>query len=188
MPSTASITTAPGSVGEEDRRVAVGPVGDARQGVGADQEDLLGPHGDHAVGCHEAVDEPAARRVHVERAAVEAEFALHDRTTRGDGLVGRGGRQDETVDLARVEAGHRDRLRAGLDAELHGGAADVTLLDAGAIADPLVAGLEHAFEVLVREHLLGQGRAPPGDHTAEDSCWNLGHVRPSSARRSAGGP
>jgi D-alanyl-D-alanine carboxypeptidase len=80
-----------------------------------------------------------------------------------------------------------DRSPAGLDREVGGGAADVTLGDAGALADPGVVGVEHGLEVLVREDLLGQGRAPTGDDSAAGTCGDGRHVRPSSARRSAGG-
>ena len=44
--------------------------------------------------------------------------------------------------LGRVEAGHAERLAAGLGGQPGRRAADVALTDAGALDDPLVAGVE----------------------------------------------
>ena len=94
-----------GAVGEQDRRVAVVPVGDrgraCRCRSAAPSRDA---HRDQPVGHDEAVHEPAARRVHVERAAAHAERALHRRRRRRHGAVGGGRGEDQRVDVARRRA------------------------------------------------------------------------------------
>ena len=64
------------TVAEEDGGVAVVGIGHAVEGLGADEQDALGAHGDVAVGRGQAVDEPGAGGVEVERAAVEPEQLL----------------------------------------------------------------------------------------------------------------
>ena len=117
---------------------------------------------------HEAVDEPGAGGVDVERAAAQAELVLHRGRGGGHGAVGRGGGEDEGVDRRRVDARHLERLAARLDREADGGAADVALVDAGALDDPLVDGVDRLLEVVVGDHLRRQRGAPAGDDGAAD--------------------
>ncbi len=70
----------PGSVGEEGRGPSVVPVGDPRQGVGADEQHSLGAHGDEPVRVDEAVDEARAGGVELEGAAGQSKVALDDRS------------------------------------------------------------------------------------------------------------
>ena len=63
-----------GAVGEQDGGVAVLPVGDPGQRVGADDEQPLGAHGDQPVGDDQGVGEARAGGVDVERAAAQAEL------------------------------------------------------------------------------------------------------------------
>ena len=81
-----------------------------------------------------------------------------------------------------------ERLAAGLDREPDGGAADVALVDAGALDDPVVVGVDACCSRswLVSD-LRRQCGAPAGDDGAADARRDGGHVRPSSARRSVGG-
>ena len=79
----------------------------------------------------------------------------------GHGAVGRRGGQDEGVDRRRVEPGHAERQAAGLGGQRGRRAADVALADAGALDDPLVAGVEaDVAQVVVGEHLVAAGRCP----------------------------
>ncbi len=65
------------AVSEQDRSAAVFPVDDPRQRLGADHQDLVRARTDEAVRGHEGVDEARARRVQVERPALEPELVLH---------------------------------------------------------------------------------------------------------------
>ena len=51
----------------------------------------------------------------------------------------------------------------GLDGQTRRGAADVALADAGALDDPLVAGVEAHRHVVVGDDLVRHGDAPTGD-------------------------
>ena len=59
-----------------------------------------------------------------------------------------------------------DRGAARLDGEPARGAAHVALLDARALGDPVVARVHARGEVVVRQGLVGQRRAPPDDASA----------------------
>jgi hypothetical protein len=154
------------AVGEEHGRVAVGPVGDASEGVGADHQDRVRPGGDESLGGDERVHPTRAGGVQVEGAAAEPETVL-DRGRRGrHGPVGCGRREDQQVDLGRGDAGVGERSAPRLDRELGRGAADATLSDAGALDDPGVAGVHPLLEVVVGDDPLGQSGAPADDRTA----------------------
>ncbi len=172
-----------GAVGEEDGGAAVVPVGDAREGLGSDQQHLAGAGGDDAVGQREAVDEPRARRIDVDGPAPEAEVLLHRGGGAGHCLVRGGGGEDDEVDLGRLDTRSGQRHPTGLGRQLRGGAPDPALPDAGPLGDPLVAGVHGGGEVVVGDDLVGQRCAPPGDRHATLSLGHAGHVRPSSARR-----
>ena len=88
-----------GAVADDDGDLAVVHVGDARERLGADEQDGPGPDGDEAGHGDEAVDEARARRVEVERAAADADAVLHGRRRARDDAVGGGGGQHEVVDL-----------------------------------------------------------------------------------------
>ena len=80
-----------------------------------------------------------------------------------DELLGRRGGDDEEVDGVGREPGVLDRGGAGLDREARGrlaGAGDAAFADAGALDDPLVAGVDAPLEVGVGESLLGERRCP----------------------------
>ena len=140
----------------------------------------------------EAVREAGAGGVDVEGAAADAELGGDGGRRRRHRAVGRRGGQHDGVERRRVEAGHADGLAGRLGRQAGGGAADVALVDAGALADPLVARVQaHVLEVLVGQRLGRQGGAPAGDHGAPGAGMDGRHVGSpfswSAARRSAGG-
>ena len=80
----------------------------------------------------------------------------------GKGVVGRRGRQHDQVDVGRRQPGIGERRARRRLAErgrrlVVGG--DVALADAGALGDPLVGGLDHAFEVGILHDAAGQSGA-----------------------------
>ena len=101
---------------------------------------------DKTVGGRQRVDEAAAHRLHVERrAALHAELRLQQAGGAGKDEVRRRGRDDDEVDVLGLQAGGVERAAAGLEREVARSLrllGDVALRDAGALADPLVAGVE----------------------------------------------
>ena len=146
----------PAAVGEQYGCAPVGPVGEGRQRVGADEQYPLGTARgvDHGARGDEPVGEAGAGRVQVERTAAEPQLGVDDRRSPRHALVGRGGGQDQQVDIGGLHAGHLHGGPAGLDAHGGGGQADAALADPGALPDPLVAGVHHRGQVVVGEDLL----------------------------------
>ena len=100
-----------GAVAEQHAGGAVGPVEDAREGLGADhQRALVGAGAQQAVGGGEPVDEARADRLQIEgRAVGDAEPGLdRDRAGR-KGVVGRRGREHDQIDRLRVDVGAGER-------------------------------------------------------------------------------
>jgi hypothetical protein len=80
--------------------------------------------------------------------------------------IGRGGADDQKVDVGRFETGRIERGASGVLGEIgrrfaFGG--DVALADAGARLDPLVARFDEFFEIGVGQDFLRQIAAGPGD-------------------------
>ena len=94
-------------------------------------------------------DEARAHRLHVEGGSLgHAEGGLHARRGGGKRLVRRGRRQDDQVEIGRLQPGMGQRALRGLDGQMRRELAvgrDVALANAGALLDPLVGGI----------HLLG---------------------------------
>ena len=110
---------------------------------------------------HQAVDEAGAGRVEVARAAVDAERVLHVGRGRRHLLVGGGGGEQDQVD---VGADRRRRVSIAARPASIASPAVVppiaALLDAGALGDPLVAGVEAGLEVGVGDDLGRAARCP----------------------------
>src|SRR5581483_6380875 len=116
--------------------------------------------------------EPGARRVQVERATGEAEVVLDDRGGRRHLLVRRRRAEHEQVDGVGPEAGLLERGGAGGDSQRRRGTADAAFADAAALDDPLVAGVEGLLEVVVRDDLVRQRRAPSDDASGPHDVRN----------------
>jgi hypothetical protein len=135
------------AVAEEHAGSAVGPVHDAAQALDADHERAARLAEAHElVGHRERVDEAAAGRLQRKgRAAVDAEPLLQQRPGVGEDAVGRGGADDDEVDVRRRHARGTQRAARrvlGEDGARFVRRRDVAPLDPGARADPLVAGLD----------------------------------------------
>ena len=90
---------------------------------------------------------------------VHAERGLDLRRRRGKSIVGRRGADDDEIDVLGREAGVGQRGARRLLAQHGGGLArrgDVPLLDAGALHDPFVAGVDRGGELLIGEDALGR--------------------------------
>src|SRR5439155_7182071 len=177
-------------VAEEHAGVAVGEVGDAREGFRADEEHVLESAGDeHRRADDELVREPGTAGVEVERAAAKAEPVADERAGMGDGLLGRGGGDDQKVDRVGGQACVLDRRGAGFDRERRGRFArsgDPSLTDAGALDDPHVRGVDSRLEVGVGEALLRNRGSPAGDARSHAQASRSHATGCPSRRRSPG--
>src|SRR4029079_19154270 len=155
------------AVAEEDARAPVLRIGHARERLAPDDEHVVEVAGGQQRRAHdELVDEPGAAGVEVEGPAPHAEAVAHERAGVGDQLLGGRGGDDEEIDGVGGESGVLDRSGAGLDGQGRGRltrTGDPPLADAGALDDPLVAGVDALLEVGVGEALVGKRRAPSCD-------------------------
>src|SRR5207249_7982936 len=161
---------------------ARGPVEAAGMHFRADEQDAaVLPHADPCVRHGEAVQEAAALIADVDRRdAREAELALQEYAVAGLEVIGRAGAVHDAVEIARLEAGLGERPAGGLAREARSGLAvahPVAGADAAALRDPLVRGVHHLGQVLVRD-------APRGD--VEGGGDELGAGHGSSGNRLRG--
>ena len=123
------------------------------------------------VGDRQRKDEPGADRLHVERGApLHAEPRLHLGRGRREGVVGGRGREHDQIEIAAAHAGAAERPLRGADGQIRGQLAvggDPALADAGALADPLVGGIEPGGQLVIGDDPLGQIGAAAGDLGAQ---------------------
>jgi hypothetical protein len=126
-----------------------------------------------AVGDAERIDEARAHGLDVEGDADRrAQLALDDGRGRREGHVGRGRGDDDQVDVGGGLAGVGQGASRGLDGQVAGRlvvARLVALADAGALLDPLVAGVDDLGQVGVGDDLLGQIGTDAGDGAANNA-------------------
>src|SRR5215207_1341411 len=137
----------PGTVAEDEGGRAVVGVGEVRELLAADHQDVLGAAAaHHVVGQRDAVAEAGAGGGQVGRSRTAEPEALSDRGGGRRCLQRVGdGRQQHRADLLRADAGLSDRLAGGRAAHVDDalvGAGPAPALDAGALADPLVGGVD----------------------------------------------
>src|SRR5690606_13700240 len=88
----------------------------------------------------------------------------------GERLIGRGGRQHDQVDVLRLKPRGLQRLARGIDGERGGRfvvLGDIALADAGALDDPLVAGIDALRELGIGDHAARKRRAAAADDRAD---------------------
>ena len=109
-----------------------------------------------------------AHGLNVKRRAVRhAEPGLHACRGGGECQVGRGGRDNDEIDLVRTRARCGQCAARGGDREVgsllaFGG--DVALTDTGALDDPFVGRINHLRQLGVGQHAIRQTPADAGDH------------------------
>ena len=162
-----------GAVAEQHAGGAVGVVDDRRHLVGADHHDLAEfPGLDELRGDGERIDEARARRLHVEAADVaDADHVADQIGGRGKDEIRRRRGADQQVDVAGAVAVFAQQSAHRLGAHMRGAEPlaleDVALLDAGALGDPLVAGVDHLRQFGVGEHVGRHVAEHPGDRRAD---------------------
>ena len=150
-----------GAVAEQHAGAAVGPVEDARKRLRADHQRARERAGfEQAVGGRQREDEAGAYRLQIEGGAVgDAELRLHRHGARRKGVVGRRGGEHDEVDRLRIDLGMGERGARRVRRHIRGqfaGRGDVALVDAGALHDPFVGGIDLARQIGVGEDLAGR--------------------------------
>ena len=174
-----------GAITKEHAGRAVFPVQDPAHGLRADDQRPFHPAGAQQSVCRaHAVDKARANRlyVHSQRARSDAKVALDHCGHGRKGEVRRGSRDDDAIDVGRRQARVLQRIARGGDGEGRGGFAftsEVTLADAGARLDPLVAGFQAGREIVI---LNGTGRQGAADAADKD-----GHEQDSPERKGQSG-
>ncbi len=158
-----------GAIAEQHAGGAILPVEDARERFRTDDDGALELPGlDEIIGNSECVDEARAHGLHVEgRTLGDAEALLDLHRRRRKGAVGRCRRADDEIDVDRIDSGAYERLLGGGDAKIGREfvvAGDVPLTNAGALDDPLVAGIDDLRQVGIGHDALGQVGADTADH------------------------
>ena len=104
------------------------------------------------VGGRQAIDEAGTHRLQIEGGAVgDAEIGLHRDGARRKGIVRRRGRQHDEIDRLRIDLRMRERGLRRAHRHMRGqfaGRGDAALVDAGALHDPLVRGVDLARQDL----------------------------------------
>ena len=181
------------SVAEENAGVAVDPIYDAAEFVGADDEDrLIRSAGDELVRDLEAVKKSGTRGADIQARGVFCANEPLDMAGGGrEEIVRRDGADKNEIDLLgfhpRVFHGGLSSFRSHVAREFRIGCKSA-LTDSSALDDPLIRGFDHRFEVGVGEHAIGHitARADDGGGSAKlrrDVAQGLFHEVAASPRR-----
>ena len=163
-----------GAVAEQDAGRAVRIVDDCRHLVGADDDDFaIRAALDELRRDGERINKAGACRLHVEAADIADIGHVADQIGgRGKDEVRRGGGADQQIDIAGRGAGLLQKTAHRLGAHMRGAEPfaleDVAFLDAGALDDPFVAGVHHARQLGIGEH-VGRDIAVHAGNSGPDS-------------------
>ena len=164
-----------GAVAEQHAGAPVGPVHDAREGLGPDHQDAAGqPRAQHRIGIGQRKDEARADRLHViGKAARDPQALLNHRGDRRKGEIGCRGRQHDPVDIIRAQPGAIQRDAGGARRQVAGHLAlggEMAPFDPGAGADPFVGRVELVLEPGILDDTLGQVMPGAGDDGTNGQC------------------
>jgi len=152
----------PCRITEENAGLPIGVVGDGRHSIGrADKHSRRAAALDESHGSDEAEHKSGARRIEIEAPGARgADPGLHDRRRRRHQMIGRRRADDDEVEVARIEAPScQARARGGHNHRRRRAARRVALGDAGARANPCVAGVAARRKKLVRQR-IGRDMVP----------------------------
>ncbi len=172
-----------GAVAEQHAGGAVRVVDDRRHLVGADHHDLARLTGtDELRRDGQRIDEARTGRLHIEAADVaDSHHVADDVGGGGKHEIRRRGRADQEIDVLRSRRGPLQQAAHRFSRHVRGAEPlpfqDPSLLDAGALGDPGVAGIDHARERLVVEHVGGEVAVYARDGSLDRGL--SGHIMPS---------
>ena len=183
----------PRAVAKEDTGVAVGPIHDATEFVGAnDQDRFVRSGGADLVGDLEAVEKARAGRADIHAGGIfRADESLDMAGGGGEKIIRRDRADENEVDLFGLDPRVFHRGLRGLRGHVaceFGVGGEAALADAGAFDDPLVRGFDHRFQLGIGEHTIGHitARADDGGGSAKlrrDVAQGLFHGVAASPRR-----
>ena len=157
----------PGAVPKKDAGVAVPPVHHGGKALGADEQNVFGGAGfQELIGDNQAVKKTGAGGLKIEsRAAGGTDLGGDPAGGGGEHGVRRDGGGEDEVEFFCRDFGVGQGLPSRGHAHEGGGfllRGDPALLDAGAGQDPLVAGVDEFFELVIRKGAGGKINARPG--------------------------
>jgi hypothetical protein len=169
-----------GTVAEQHAGATIAPVDHSGQGFGTDHQHVSGSAvANVLIGHRQGVDEAGAGRIDVERSALgHAETVLQQAGGGRKHHVGGGRADQQQIDVARLQSGRLHGLARSLLGQVASGltlGGDMALRDAGAFANPLVAGIDHFLEIRVGQDLLGQVPAGSDDARVHAVLNSLNH-------------
>ena len=178
-----------GAVAEQHTGGAVFPIEDARERLGPDHQcALIGTGAQQRVGDRDGIDEARTHRLKIESSSAgDAKPCLHRHSRRREGVVGRRSRQHDQINRLRVDMGRCERCLGGMNGEIRRHLAvrrDVALVDAGALHDPFVGGLDARREFRIGENTFRQ-IAAAAEHNRTEHCHE---AAPLTARVASGSP
>jgi hypothetical protein len=121
---------------------------------------------DKQIGNTQGIHEAGAYRLDIEgRTTVDIEPVLQQAGGAGENAIRGGSGDDDQVDVAAGDTGRLDGTTGGLFRQVAGGFVfdDVAFLDAGAIGDPFVTGIDHLFQFGIAQDPGGQVAARSGN-------------------------
>ena len=183
----------PRAVAKEDAGVAVRPIHNAAEFVGAnDQDRFIRSRGDELVGDLEAVEKARAGRTDIHAGGIFcADEPLHMAGGGGEKIIRRDRADENEVDLFGLDPRVFHRGLRGLRGHVaceFGVGGEAAFANAGALNDPLVRGFNHRFQLGIGEHTVGHitARADDGGGSAKlrrDVAQGLFHGVAASPRR-----
>jgi hypothetical protein len=176
-----------GAIAEQNAGPAVVPVEDAGECLRPnDERPFRLSQANEIVGERHSINEARADRLDIESGApFHAQLCLHPSGCRREGLVRRGRREHDQVQVRTRDARLFESFLACLNRQVRSHLAcrrDPAFTDAGTLTYPLVRRLDCLCEFLVTDHPFRQVAAASGNlrpsHSADCSlCWGSGIKR-----------
>jgi hypothetical protein len=158
-----------GAIAEENAGRAVVPVEDAGESLRPDHQHALGQTTTYiGVSSRDGINEAGADRLDIEgKAVAHAETVLDVHRGCGEGIVRRGCRADDEIDIGRRKPAILKRRTRRLLAERRRRfviARNVTLTDASALDNPFIGSVHDVFHVAIGHYALWKCGSESANH------------------------
>mmetsp|Transcript_671 Transcript_671/g.1887 ORF Transcript_671/g.1887 Transcript_671/m.1887 type:complete len:219 (-) Transcript_671:195-851(-) len=181
-----------GPVTEQDANVAIVPIDPPAERIGPHHDGVFdGVAGivQKLAGRHGTEEKTGACRRQIIREGILAAQGAGDGGSVAEHVIGRGGGNDDEIDVLGVQAGHFQCIGRGLDREglerfglllvivRVGMRQEMTLRYSSPGRDPLVAGVDDGLQILIGHNVLGRGRSNTNGTAAQGSGCRHGEGR-----------
>ena len=148
-----------GAITEENAGVTIGPVHNTAQSFRTDNQNLVIQTALNHLACYsKAVNKTAAACSQVKRSCVfSTQTSLYQAGSGRENIVGGSSAYNNEIQLFRSNAGVLQCFYSSIVRQIGGcffRSSDVTLLDAGALSNPFVTGLNNFLHVCISDNLL----------------------------------